>query len=174
MSGLDMAQLYSDTSAQLVSYFAHRLSPSQQHMAEDLTMTTFEKAIRASERFEQRGVSPRSWLFTIASRVLIDQYRESDVRRRKGEVTALDALEHPEHAVTMAVRDVDLDAAADRLTLGGLVDSLVPEQRAAIRLWFYEGHGLASAGAALGTTPEGVKKRKARALSNLRKMLEVA
>lgn len=43
--------------------------------AEDLTQLTFERAIRAWDRFDPNRGSARTWLMSIANNLLIDHYR---------------------------------------------------------------------------------------------------
>ena len=43
--------------------------------AEDLTQATFERALRAWDRFDPERASERTWLLAIARNLLIDHYR---------------------------------------------------------------------------------------------------
>ena len=49
--------------------------------AEDLTATTFEKALRHLERFQWRKVSFSAWLYRIATNTLVDYYRKEGRRQ---------------------------------------------------------------------------------------------
>jgi RNA polymerase sigma-70 factor (ECF subfamily) len=44
-------------------------------VAEDLTQTTFERALRAWSRFDRRRASESTWLLAIARNLLIDHHR---------------------------------------------------------------------------------------------------
>ena len=50
-------------------------------VAEDLTATTFEKALRNLERFQWKNVSFSAWLYRIATNTLVDHYRREGRRR---------------------------------------------------------------------------------------------
>ena len=55
-----------------------------------------EALLAASQQWAEKGVpdNPRSWLMTVASRRLVDQWRSEGARRRREETAAL--LEIPE------------------------------------------------------------------------------
>lgn len=50
-------------------------------VAEDLTATSFEKALRHLEKFQWKDVSFSAWLYRIASNTLVDHYRREGRRR---------------------------------------------------------------------------------------------
>jgi RNA polymerase sigma-70 factor (ECF subfamily) len=54
-------------------FLAYRTASSE--LAEDLTQTTFERALRAWNRFDPDRASPRTWLLSIAHNALVDHYR---------------------------------------------------------------------------------------------------
>lgn len=56
----------------------HRLSRQD---TEDLTQATFERAIRAWQRFDPQRASPKTWLIAIAQNLLIDHHRRERSRR---------------------------------------------------------------------------------------------
>jgi len=49
--------------------------------AEDLTATSFEKALRNLEKFQWKNVSFSAWLYRIATNTLVDHYRREGRRR---------------------------------------------------------------------------------------------
>jgi RNA polymerase sigma-70 factor (ECF subfamily) len=62
-------------------------------LAEDLTQTTFERALRAWSRFDPRRGSEATWLLAIARNALVDHHR-----RRRPELAAPEELpEGPPH-----------------------------------------------------------------------------
>jgi RNA polymerase sigma-70 factor (ECF subfamily) len=161
---LDMGHLYETTHPQLCAYFGARLSPSQKHMAEDLASDVFERALRSVDTFEDRGVQPQAWVWTIARNLMIDHARAA--RRRAAD--SLDALDSPppDALGERGYRNVE-----DRAVVRPLLDALTTEQRAAIvgRFWYgYQGGELARL---IGTTHNGVKKRYIRALAQMQKAL---
>jgi RNA polymerase sigma-70 factor (ECF subfamily) len=70
------------------------------HLAEDLTASTFEKALERWRRFDPRRASARTWLCQIARSVALDHFR-ADARRRRRE-TAYAATEAPPERAPLA------------------------------------------------------------------------
>ncbi len=50
-------------------------------VAEDLTATSFEKALRNLEKFQWKNVSFSAWLYRIATNTLVDHYRREGRHR---------------------------------------------------------------------------------------------
>jgi RNA polymerase sigma-70 factor (ECF subfamily) len=57
-------------------------------LAEDLTGETFERALRAWQRFDPRRAGPRTWLCRIARNAALDWLRAERRRRRREETYA--------------------------------------------------------------------------------------
>jgi RNA polymerase sigma-70 factor (ECF subfamily) len=57
--------------------------------AEDLSSSTFEKALRLWDRFDPRRGSARAWLLGIARTTALDWFRAEARRRRREEAAAL-------------------------------------------------------------------------------------
>jgi RNA polymerase sigma factor (sigma-70 family) len=55
------------------AFFAYRLNSRDD--AEDLTQQTFERALKAWDRFDPRRAAAGTWLIAIARNLLIDHYR---------------------------------------------------------------------------------------------------
>jgi len=66
------------------AFFAYAV---ERHTAEDLTGTTFERAIKAWGRFDPAKAGERTWLLAIARNLLTDHYR----RQRHRDALSLDA-----------------------------------------------------------------------------------
>jgi RNA polymerase sigma factor (sigma-70 family) len=80
----DFARLYDEEVWRVYGFFGYRVASRAE--AEDLTQRTFERALKASDRYDERRGSPRTWLMAIARNLLIDHYRQ----RRPVEVHPLD------------------------------------------------------------------------------------
>jgi RNA polymerase sigma factor (sigma-70 family) len=97
-------------------YFAYRVNSRED--AEDLTQLTFERALRAWDRFDARRATVATWLFAIARNLLVDHYRRDRSRHEvaidDGEVgdTLLGYEEPEERGLGIAP---DLAAALERL-----------------------------------------------------------
>ena len=96
------AQLYDDEVWNVYGFFGYRVGSREE--AEDLTQLTFERALRAWDRFDPGRASARTWLLAIAHNLLVDHYRGDRSARREplpegepGEAT-LGQLEDPSEA----------------------------------------------------------------------------
>lgn len=67
------AQLYDDEVWNVYGFFGYRVGSREE--AEDLTQLTFERALRAWDRFDPGRASARTWLLAIAHNLLVDHYR---------------------------------------------------------------------------------------------------
>ena len=79
----DFAHVYSQHVEDVYGFFGYRVA--SRHEAEDLTQLTFERALRAWERFDPRRATARTWLIAIARNLLVDHYRR-DVPAPAGEL----------------------------------------------------------------------------------------
>src|SRR5260370_14717183 len=72
-AALDFEQAYDDNIARVFAFFAYRLRTRAD--AEDLTQQTFERALKAWDRFDPRRAAAGTWLIAIARNLLIDHHR---------------------------------------------------------------------------------------------------
>ena len=61
-------------------------------LAEDLTVDTFERALRRWNRYDRRRGGARTWLCQLARSVALDHFRSEDRRRRREERFAVREL----------------------------------------------------------------------------------
>jgi RNA polymerase sigma factor (sigma-70 family) len=59
-------------------FVAYRLGDRAE--AEDVTQQTFERALKASRRFDPERAQPRTWLLVVARNLLVDHYRRDRTR----------------------------------------------------------------------------------------------
>ncbi len=164
MSGHDVAlmrQLHDEHAGALWGYCL-RLTSHDRSRAEDVLQETFLRAWRHRAILDSPPAAVRSWLFTVARNIVIDEWRTS---RARSEVTVADV---PEGEGT--------DDQTDQLLLSWVVaDALTrlsPEHRAVLLECYYRGRPVSEAAARLGV-PEGtVKSRTHYALRALRLALE--
>jgi RNA polymerase sigma factor (sigma-70 family) len=71
--GEEIAGLYEEEVWRVYGFFGYRVGSRAD--AEDLTQLTFERALRAWNRFDPDRASARTWLMSIAGNLLIDHYR---------------------------------------------------------------------------------------------------
>jgi RNA polymerase sigma-70 factor (ECF subfamily) len=67
--------VYDDHVWDVYGFFGFRVGSREE--AEDLTQLTFERALRAWNRFDDQRASARTWLLSIAHNLLVDHYRRS-------------------------------------------------------------------------------------------------
>jgi RNA polymerase sigma-70 factor (ECF subfamily) len=121
----DFAQAYDNHVHQVYAFLAYRVGSRGD--AEDLTQLTFERALRAWDRFDPRRASARTWLLAIARNALID-----DHRRRHGVVNEpLDALEEERLGPAAGELPPELTVAAE---LWSALESLSDRDRELVAL----------------------------------------
>lgn len=109
------ARVYDENVWGVYGYLAYRVSSPAD--AEDLTQLTFERALKAWNRFDARRASVTTWLLAIARNLLIDHYRRDRSQRHdpigvdEPDDAALGHLEPEPHGVSP-----DLAAALGQLS----------------------------------------------------------
>lgn len=130
--------------------------------AQDVVQETLLRAWRNPAVLEQAGGSGRSWLFTVAKRIVIDEWRAA--RRRPQVVTD----QVPDRAV---LEDTQQQAVDRQLVLAAL-RTLSIEHRQVLLECYFRGASVAEAAETLGVPPGTVKSRTHYALHALREALE--
>lgn len=132
-------------------------------VADDLMQSTFLKLHRAREDW-RREDPLRPWLFTIAARVRLDEYR----RRKR----------HPENLDDESLAELPQPASAEEPLASGraeqvraALDTLPESQRIIVHMHRYEGLTFSEIARALATTEGAVKLRAFRAYEKLRVVL---
>ncbi|MDP2211044.1 MAG: sigma-70 family RNA polymerase sigma factor [Candidatus Aquicultor sp.] len=135
------------------------------HEAEDIAEQVFLKALEKISGFEWRGAPFSSWLFRIASNLVIDFYRAG-----KYEMVDIACEEHslydggcgPEES---AMRE------HDRASVASAIKTLTEEQQQVIILRFISGMSNEEVAKAIGKNVGAVKALQHRAISALGKTL---
>jgi len=129
---------------------------------EDLVQETFFRAFRGLDGW-RREASFRSWLFTIASNLLKDQFR-----RRKGRtVVSLEDRDLPAHDDPAST--VIADEMGERIRQG--VGRLPRLQREVFLLRVQQGIDYEEIAAALGTTPGAARVHYHHAVKRLKELI---
>jgi RNA polymerase sigma-70 factor (ECF subfamily) len=129
--------------------------------AQDVVQETLLRAWRNPTVLDQSRASARGWLFTVARRIVIDEWRSSRSRR---EVVTAELPEHPVGDASVGVLDRHLVAAALR--------TLSQEHREVLRECYFRGASVSQAAETLGVPPGTVKSRTHYALRALRLALD--
>jgi RNA polymerase sigma-70 factor (ECF subfamily) len=129
--------------------------------AQDVVQETMLRAWRNPNVLAQTSGSARGWLFTVAKRIVIDDWRTA--RSRHERVT--------EHLPERPVSDTT-DQTVDRHLVAAALRMLSAEHRAVLVECYFRGATVAEASAALGVPPGTVKSRTHYALRALKLALE--
>jgi RNA polymerase sigma-70 factor (ECF subfamily) len=162
--GAVMRQLHDEHAAALWAFCLHLTGNDRAH-AEDVAQETLLRAWRHASVLEESKGSVRSWLFTVARNIVIDEWRSKKVRR-----------EIPTDDVTDLADRSRTEDGTDELLLSWVVaealTQLSEEHRSVLLECYYRGRSVADASRRLGI-PEGtVKSRTHYALRALRLALE--
>lgn len=126
--------------------------------ADDLTQETYLRALGSIKRFEGRA-SARTWLLSIARRVVVDQVRMAVARPK---------IAHGVDWMAAADRQVPRrDGLTEIVELNLLLDDLAPERREALVLTQVLGLSYAEAAAVCGCPVGTVRSRVARGREDL-------
>ena len=151
-----MQQLHDEHAAALWGYCLRLTSPDRAR-AEDVMQETLLRAWRNWERLEESHGSVRSWLYTVARNIVIDEWR---TRPARSEVSVAEVPE--------VTGSDDLDRLLQSWVVADALGALSAEHRAVVVECYYRGASVAQAAARLGI-PEGtVKSRTHYALKALR------
>jgi RNA polymerase sigma-70 factor (ECF subfamily) len=137
--------------------YAVNLTNGDRAKAQDVVQETMLRAWRNPQVLAQTSGSARGWLFTVAKRIVIDEWRTARARRER--VTE----KLPEQSVPDAT-----EHAVDRHLVVAALRTLSPEHRAVLLESYFRGSSVAEAAEALGIPPGTVKSRTHYALRALR------
>ena len=161
---LDVGALYTEHHGAIVRYLS-RQTRGNVSLAEDLAQETFVRAQRAADTYEDRGAPISAWLYRIARNLLTDHVRKAV---KTPAVQLFDS-----HASQVVTRDTT-GQIANVIDLTRYLGRLTPQQRAVLEHRYLQGCSTRDTAEATGNTEAGVKKLQARALVNMRRMLEAA
>jgi RNA polymerase sigma-70 factor (ECF subfamily) len=133
--------------------------------AEDLTQETFIRAFSSVHRFTARS-NARTWLLSIARRVVVDHYRAASARPKI-------ASDHDWQAAAEQARTPNLPGIDDTVSLGLAVRALSDDRRDAFVLTQVLGLGYAEAAEVCGCPVGTIRSRVARARRDLVELLGI-
>ena len=137
------------------------LTNGDRYRAQDVVQETLLRAWRTPAVLERTGGSARGWLFTVAKRIVIDEWRSAV--RRPEVVTAL-VPEQP-------VEDMVEQTVERQLVLTAL-RTLSTDHRQVLLECYFRGASVAEAAETLGIPPGTVKSRTHHALHALRRAID--
>lgn len=160
----DVGALYEAHAPAVRAFVLKRMTGAAEPDAEDVAAQVWVRALRGAYRDDGK---PLAWLYTIARHLITDYYRTKAWKERQ-RTTPVDSVlwrEHPATDDRDPFEHDDVRAAVKRLHV---------KQQTAIVLRYMDRKSTREAAAMMGASEDGVKKLQARALVNLRRMLEAA
>jgi RNA polymerase sigma-70 factor (ECF subfamily) len=136
------------------------LTHGDRSRAEDVVQETLLRALRTPAVLAT-SASARPWLFTVAKRIVIDEWRSA--RRRREVVTHT----YPEQSVPDTAQQT-----VDRQLVLTAIRTLSHEHRQVLLECYYRGASVAEAAQALGVPPGTIKSRTHYALHALRRAVD--
>lgn len=154
---------YSEYGGELLGFACNQLGDPQ--LAEEVVQEVFLRAWRASDSFDSRRGSLRTWLYAIARNAVVD------ARRRRG---IRPAVAHAEEAGRdKAAAEVDpYDQLLARIELREALDRLSPEHREVIIEVYFLGRTCADLADELGIPASSTRSRLHHGIRALRGILD--
>ncbi len=143
-------------------FFAYRVGDRE--TAEDLTQTTFERALRAWSRYDPRRASVATWLLAIAGNLLIDHHRRGSRATSRSDRAVWEVPARPTPGPEERF-DGSSELLAALSRLGG-------REREVLALRYGGDLGGPEVAALLGLSLANVQQITSRALRHLRELLE--
>ena len=166
-------ELFEGLTESLIGFFFVRTRSESE--SEDLAQATLLKVHFARDRFNDE-LSLKTWVFTIAGRVLIDHWRarrEEEVPLHEGESDAgPGAGEAEAGALGLAAADLSFRSEFGR-DLNKALNILKPDDRMIVYLYAVEGFSMAEIAGSMGLTEAAVKGRAHRSYEKMRQVLAV-
>ena len=156
----DLLRALHDEHADAVWRYVVGLTGGDRALAQDIVQETLLRAWR-NPAVLAGDASPRGWLFTVAKRLVIDNWRAAQARPH---VVTDDVPERPAADAT--------DRALDRYVVVAALRTLSEEHRAVLVECYLRGATIAQAAATLGVPVGTVKSRLHYGLRALRLALE--
>ncbi|GGM03518.1 sigma-70 family RNA polymerase sigma factor [Nakamurella endophytica] len=144
--------------------FALRLTGGDHDRAQDVVQETLLRAWRAPEALSRPDSSARSWLFTVARNIVVDQWRAG---RRRPEDVRDEVPDLPDPAGQDST-----DTVLQSMLVGEALRKLSPEHRQVLLECYYRGSTAPQAAARIGIPVGTVKSRTHFALHALRLNLQ--
>ena len=154
-------RLFEEHAERLFAFLAYRTG--DRALSEDLLSETFERVLRARQRFDPRRGSERRWLFSIALNLLRDHARRASTERQ--------VLQQVAGATVATGADPGMSAVEQRDELTSALSRLGEAEREALALRYGADLKVRDVARLLGEPESAVEARIRRALGRLREEL---
>jgi len=158
----DQLRALHDQHAQALWSYVVGLTGGDHGKAQDVVQETLLRAWRNLAGLDQLDGSGRGWLFTVAKRIVIDEWRSA--RRRPQVVT--------DHIPEQTVVADTAQQTVDRHVVLAALRTLSAQHRQVLLECYFRGASVAEAAETLGVPPGTVKSRTHYALHALRQAIE--
>ena len=148
--------------ASVLAFFRRRVPGPEE--AFDLTAETFAAALSSVPRFRPGPEPPQAWLFAIARHKLSEALRRSRVQDEARRALAMQPIRLDDEAIEI----LEETACAPAVEL---LETLAPEQRAAVKAHHLEERGYAEIATELSCSESVIRKRVSRGLAAMRAQL---
>ena len=136
--------------------------------AEDLTAQTFERALNAIARYQDRGVPFSAWLLRIAANLARDR-ASRPIKEVQGDEDAPFEEREDTSELNPETQVEQWERAA---TVQALLATLPPDQQQVVRLRFWEDRPWLEVGTLMGRSEDAVKQLARRALKAMAAKLD--
>jgi RNA polymerase sigma-70 factor, ECF subfamily len=157
----DLLRALHDRHAHALLSYVIGLTGGDRGRAQDIVQETLLRAWRNPAVLERTAGSGRSWLFTVAKRIVIDQWRSANRRRE------LVTDQVPEQTVEDTAQQ-----SVDRQLVLAALRTLSGEHRQVLLECYFRGASVAEAAKTLGVPPGTIKSRTHYALHALRRAID--
>lgn len=161
----DFRRLYRTHVRAVFAFFAYSV---RRETAEDLTSATFERALKAFDRYDPEKAGERTWLLAIARNALTDHYRRQQHRNEAS------TDEHPALLDQLVSSDDALARYISHESLVGWLAELGARQQEILALRFGADLSARDIADALGMSEANIHQVTSRALRQLRERAENA
>ena len=117
----DFERLYEEHAQPLFGFLAYRTG--DRPLAEDLLADTFERALKARNRFDRRKASEKTWLYAIALNLLRDSARRAKTEARALERMPEETSRSAEELAAGTQLVLDQTQQLDRLIVADVVET---------------------------------------------------
>jgi RNA polymerase sigma-70 factor (ECF subfamily) len=162
-----MQALHDEHAAALWNYCV-RLTGHDRARAQDVCQEALLRAWKHPQVLSRPPAAMRSWLFTVARNIVIDEWRS---RRAHAETITPEPPEPPEPAAG-SLGEEEVDQLLQSWTVSEALGRLSAEHRAVLLECYYQGRTVSEAAHRLGVPQGTVKSRTHYALRALRLALE--
>lgn len=161
---MDVTALYERHSLDVLAFLRKRMTWASTPEVEDMASLIWEKALRAADRYEDRGPHyQQAWVYQIARNAVIDEVR------RRSVVVMLPLIDMPGGRATL---DAGCGRHDDVLDVRAAVQRLSKRDAYFVRAYYLDGQLDREIGAACGMERVAVRKQRERSLERLRRHME--